>query len=217
MALDSILIRPVQPGDAPAMDALFREVFDPGAAREACIECLFAEHFRHHLTLFPEGQFAAIDIHTNRLVGYSNALRTSFDPAHPHLEPWWQSIGEGWFSTHQPDGDWLYAALSIVQAGYRGHGIGRRLMDARWELTRRLNLRGILAGSLPIDYGAVAERMTIDDYVAGVVRGDWFDTNLSKQLRMGFRPVQVIPAYVTDTGSRGYGVLILCANEDFRE
>lgn len=216
MPLDSILIRPAQPDDAPAMDALFREAFDPGASREACDECLFEEHYRHHLTLFPEGQFVAVDSTRHQVIGLCNALRTTYDAAHPHLEPWWQSIGQGWLTTHQPDGDWLYAVESIVQAGYQGRGIGRRLMNARWDLVRRLNLRGILAGSLPMDYGTVADQMSIEAYVEAVVRGELFDTNLSKQLRMGFRPVQIIPNYVLDTSSRRYGVLILSENPDYR-
>jgi predicted N-acetyltransferase YhbS len=61
MALDSILIRSAQPDDALSMDALSREAFDPGASLEAWDECLFEEHYRHHLTFFPEGQFVAID------------------------------------------------------------------------------------------------------------------------------------------------------------
>lgn len=214
MPPDSITIRPAQPADTPAMDALFRAAFDPGASREDCDECLFEEHYRHHLSIFPEGQFVAVDGQSGRVIGMSSAIRTSYDPAHPHLDSWWQSIGQGWFTTHQPTGDWLYAVESVVEAGYQGQGIGRRLMNARWELVQQLRLRGILAGSLPMDYGAVADQMSIEQYVEAVLRGDRFDTNLSKQLKMGFRPVQIIPNYVTDASSRRYGVLILCEAVD---
>jgi GNAT superfamily N-acetyltransferase len=211
----AIVIQPAQPAYTLQMEELFRLVFDPGSTRDTCEECLFADHFLRHIELFPEGQYIALEANTDRVVGLTLSMRVRFDPAQPHLESWWNGIGEGWLSTHDPQGDWLYGVETVVQAEYRGLGIGRKLMDVRWELIRQQNLRGMIAGSLPIDYDAHAEHMSIEAYVDAVVAGRLFDTNLTKQLHMGFRPVQIIPNYVTDWAPRGYGVLICWENPDY--
>ncbi|MDX2136917.1 MAG: GNAT family N-acetyltransferase [Chloroflexota bacterium] len=213
--LPAIDILPSAPEFAEGMERLFIDVFDPGTTAETCEQCMIAAHFRHHLTLFPEGQFVAFEQATRRVVGLAVALRTSYNAAEPYSKSWWQSCGEGWLTTHQPDGEWLLGVESVVDAAYRGHGIGGRLMEQRRALVRRLNLRGIVAGSMPRDYHLV--EMPIEDYVQAVVSGRLFDTNLSKHLRMGFRAVQIIPQYVIDAESRQYGVLIIWDNPDYRE
>jgi GNAT superfamily N-acetyltransferase len=216
-SLDTILVRRTQVQDTAAMDALFREAFDPEAPRDRCEECLFEEHFQAHLRVFPEGQFVAVDTNTDELVGFSVSMRKHFDPENPAIGRWWQSIGEGWLTTHERDGDWLYAVESVVREPFRGQGIGRLLMEARWQLVQRLNLRGIIAGSIPFDYGQVAKQMSISEYVASIQSGARTDRNLTKHLRMGFKVIQIIPQYVTDFEPRGYGVLILRHNPDYRE
>lgn len=217
ISLDTILARHTRIQDTPALDALFREAFDPGAPRDQCEECLFEEHFQAHLRVFPEGQFVAVDTCTDALVGFSVSMRKHFDPQNPSLGRWWQSTGEGWLTSHEPDGEWLYAVESVVKEPFRGQGIGRLFMEARWQLVERLNLRGIIAGSVPFDYGQAADRMSISEYVASVQSGTRTDRNLTKHLRMGFQVAQIIPQYVTDVGPRGYGVLILRQNPDYRE
>jgi GNAT superfamily N-acetyltransferase len=198
---------------AEAMERLFIDVFDSGVSPQDCEQCLLAAHFRHHLDVFAEGQFVAVDSRTKQLVGFAVSMLTTYDPAHRHLQSWWQSCGEGWLHTHNPQGDWLCGVESVVEAAYRGQGIGRRLMDARKDLVRRTNLRGIIAGSMPRDYYTV--EMPIEAYVQAVVAGELFDTNLSKHLKMGFRPIQIIPNYVIDAESRRYGVLIVWDNPDY--
>jgi GNAT superfamily N-acetyltransferase len=197
------------------MELLFRETFDPGSTHDTCEQCLLAEHFLHHLRLFPEGQFVAVDTRTNQVVGEAVSMLTTFDPAHPHLEGWWASIGEGWLTPHKPQGDWLYGVESVVHPDYRGQGLGGRMMSRRQELVKRRNLRGILAGSMPRDFHLTPEDMSIDAYIQAVVEGKMFDTNLSKHLRMGFRPLHPIPDYVIDLESRRYGVLIVWDNPDY--
>jgi hypothetical protein len=89
-------------------------------------------------------------------------------------------------------------------------------MDARFDTLRRLNLRGMVAGSLIMDYGTVADELPVEDYVQDVVAGRRFDTNLSKQLRKGFQVRGLIPNYVLDETSRRWGVLIVWAYPDYR-
>jgi GNAT superfamily N-acetyltransferase len=211
-----ILIQQSTPTYALQMEELFRLVFDPQSTHETCEECIDAAQYTHHMTLFPEGQFIALERATDRVVGVTTSMRCHYDPAHPHLERWYQSVGEGWLTTHIPDGEWMYGVETVVHADYRGAGIGRLLMEARRDVLRKLNLRGMIAGSIPISYYKVADTMPIEDYVKAVEAGKLNDTNLSKQLHMGFKVVQIIPNYVVDVEPRQYGLLIVWENPDYR-
>ena len=48
-----------------------------------------------------------------------------------------------------------------------------------------------------------------------VVAGETFDTNLSKQLRKGFKAVALIPDYLPEPGSPGWGVVIVWDNPTY--
>jgi hypothetical protein len=109
----------------------------------------------------------------------------------------------------------MYGVESCVHPAYRGHGVGSKLMDARFNTLRRLNLRGMIAGSAIIDYYHVASQMSVEQYTSEVVAGRLFDTNLTKQLHKGFKAHYPIPGYVTDEESCGYGVLIVWENTDY--
>lgn len=168
-----------------------------------------ASQFRHHLAVFPEGQFVALD--GDQVVGLTVSMRIRFDRKHPFIEPWWETIGAGWLR-HIPDGAWMYGVESCVHPGYQGRGVGGALMQARFDTARLLNLRGMVAGSTLLDYQQAAAIATPEEYVQGVVEGRWFDTNLTKQMVKGFRPVAVIPNYVNDASALGWGAVIIWEN-----
>lgn len=90
------------------------------------------------------------------------------------------------------------------------------LIEARYEVIRKLNLRGLVAGSIPIDFSKVADHVSIERYVHDVIAGTRFDTNLSKQLRKGFKVHGLIPNYTTELSCGGYGVEIVWDNPDYR-
>jgi GNAT superfamily N-acetyltransferase len=110
----------------------------------------------------------------------------------------------------------MYGVESCVHPAYRGHGVGSKLMDARFDTLRRLNLRGMIAGSAIIDYSQVADSVSVEQYVADVAAGRRFDTNLSKQLHKGFQAHYPIPDYITDEEVLGYGVLIVWKNPEYQ-
>ena len=99
---------------------------------------------------------------------------------------------------------------------YQGLGVGSQLMNARFDLLRRLNLRGAVAGSLFVGYEDVAEQMPPEQYVQEVVDGKRFDSNLSKQLRKGFKVRNLIPNYTYDPRTRDYAAAIVWINPDYR-
>ncbi len=104
----------------------------------------------------------------------------------------------------------------MVVPEYRSLGVGGKLIEARYDLIRRLNLRGLVAGSLIVDYHKVAATVPVEQYVRDVVAGTRFDSNLSKQLRKGFKVHGLIPNYSIDENSCGYGVEIVWLNPDYR-
>lgn len=110
----------------------------------------------------------------------------------------------------------MYGVESCVHPDYRGRGVGSKLMDARFAVLRNLNLRGMIAGSMIMDYHKVAHLMTAEQYVHEVAAGQRFDTNLTKQLHKGFRVVNLIPDYVQDNRTLNWAVAILWENPDYR-
>jgi GNAT superfamily N-acetyltransferase len=107
----------------------------------------------------------------------------------------------------------MYGVETCVHPDYQGQGVGGKLMEARYDVARRLNLRGMMAGSAIIDYGKVADTVSVERYVADVIAGRRFDRNLSKQLKKGFVVHNVIPNYLEDEpNSAGWGVTIVWEN-----
>lgn len=109
----------------------------------------------------------------------------------------------------------MYGVDTSVHPDYRSRGVGGMLMEARFAVLKSLNLRGMIAGSMIIDYEQVAESMTAEEYVAEVAAGRRFDTNLSKQLRKGFKVHNLIPNYVIDPRTRNWAAAILWDNPEY--
>lgn len=104
-----------------------------------------------------------------------------------------------------------------MHPAYQGRGVGGKLIEARYDIVRALNLRGMAAGSLIIDYYKVADHIPVEQYVQDVVDGKRFDTNLSKQIRKGFKVHGLIPNYSLHDLSLGWGVEIVWENPDYTE
>jgi hypothetical protein len=77
------------------MQALQFELYDVPSVDEASVGVLCAEHFRNHLRVFPEGQFVALEVDTNRVVGLTVCMRIAYDPRKPLLESWMSTTGYG--------------------------------------------------------------------------------------------------------------------------
>jgi GNAT superfamily N-acetyltransferase len=209
---DDIIVVPSEPQHAEAMTALMALVYD--LPPDGTTEIFTPEMYRHHLAVFPEGQFTAW--HGDKIVGVTASMRFSFDPDHPKIEPWWEAVGRGWLK-HEPDGEWMYGVESHVHPDYQGRGIGGVLIEARFDTARLLNLRGMIAGSTLLSYAFHAHEATPQEYVRGVLEGRFFDDNLSKQIRKGLMPIEgaTIPDYVKDPTSLGWGSVVMWRNPDY--
>lgn len=169
-----------------------------------------------HLTVFPEGQFVAVD--GTRVVGMAASLIVLWDD-YEFDANWRDFTAGGMFTNHDSEhGRTLYGAEIMVDPARQGTGIGSRLYDARRELVVRLGLRRIRAGARLAGYHRVATEMTARQYVARVERGELNDPTLSFQLKRGFRVLAVVSGYLRhDPKSLGFAAVIEWLNPEAPE
>lgn len=177
-------------------------------------ERITAEQFRAHTRVFPEGQLAVLD-ETGRPLASTTTLRCKFDFDH-YQHRYMEACGNNWLTTHDPTGEWLYGVDMGVHPDYRGRGLSTLLYEARGQLVRRLNLAGQVAGGMPKGYGAVKDKMSIDDYVKALNSGEIFDPTVSIQLHRGFQIRGVIHDYLDDPCCDNKGILIVLPNPEYR-
>ncbi len=201
-----ITIAPMQPQHAEALAALQPRIFptlDPA-------QLFIAAHYHAHLARFPAGQFVALD--GEQVIGQTSTIRRFVDWAH-YQHRFDVLLQDGWLTSHQPDGDWLYGMDIGVDPTYRRRGVARGLYDARQRLVRALALRGQVAGALLSGYGAHQHTHTAEDYLRAVQAGALTDPTLSAQLRVGFRVHGLLPDYVNDPACANYGAFIILPAE----
>lgn len=74
---------------AEPMEALHQRAYGYSPSEvDGCDECATAAKFRNHLRVFPEGQFTALEVAANQVVGCTVSMLVDFDPARPVLESW---------------------------------------------------------------------------------------------------------------------------------
>ncbi len=195
------------------LEALQRLIF-PTLTDE---ELFTAEKYRCHIATFPEGQFVALLEENGQqvIVGSTTTLRRHFDFDHIQ-HTFMEAIGNGWLTTHEPDGEWLYGADLMVHPNYRRRGVGSALYRARRELVKKLNLRGEIAGGMLPGYERYRDQMSIETYVELVAQGELTDPTLSMQIHNGFRPRGILYNHITDPRSNDCAALIVRENPDYR-
>jgi GNAT superfamily N-acetyltransferase len=205
-----------RPEYAQQMEALQHLVYgtDRDTNRE---DSILEEQFRHHMKVFPQGQYIAVDTDHDKVVGLTATMRVRFNPNRPKslMIPWREVTDAGSMTKHDNTGEWLYGVEAAVHPDYRGGGVYSALMNARYHVLRKLNMRGLVAGGTLKDYHRYHTQMTPAEYVHRVLRGEFFDTNLSKQFRVGFKPIAIISNYVQDPDTMGYAAMIVWDNPDF--
>src|SRR5215469_16458507 len=108
-----IIVSTATAGWATALEDLQRTVFPTLSAGER----LGADQYRHHLTVFPEGQLLLLD--GDRLVGSTTTMRTTGEEGlQPHR--FIDISGGGWLTRHRPYGEWLYGLDMGIHPDFRG-------------------------------------------------------------------------------------------------
>lgn len=169
------------------------------------------------ITNFPEGCFVIEDKDTHEILAYSASIRLKESRImKPHS---WNTItGGGFGTTHQSNGEFLYGYEVCVDPEVRGTRLGQRIYNARKDLAKYLRLKGIaFCGRIP----GLSKKKEIKDpmvYVQKVLNKEIRDTALSFQLRNGFEVKRVMERYLPeDKESRGFGVLLIWENPEFRK
>lgn len=206
-AAPEVTVVNTQPAHFSAIIEICREIYPDNAPWSET-------QLASHLQVFPEGQFAAIESGSNRVVGMAASLIILWDD-YDFDSDWHDLTEHGTFANHDPEaGHTLYGAEIMVRPGLQGRGIGKKLYRARRELTERLGLLRIRAGARLRNYHRYDDRMSAAEYVHKVVRGEIGDPTLSFQLRQGFHVLAVVKNYLRkDRESLGNAAVIEWINE----
>jgi len=196
-----LVVQHMQLAHADELEALQRIVF-PTLGED---ELILAVHYRHHLQLFPEGQFVITD--QGKVIGMTTTMRSNFDFEHYH-HTFKETIAGGWLTNHNPIGDWLYGLDLGVHPNYRGQGLARILYRARHEVAKKLHLRGQVTVGMMSGYGALVDELTGDQYYQQLLAGNRTDPTITPQMKIGFKPIALVPGYLNDPACGNYGVLI---------
>lgn len=202
-----IIIRNTRPEDFSSIIDLTKEVYPNSASWTV-------KQLTSHITIFPEGQLIAIEEETKRIVGMAASLVVLWDDY--DMETNWRDFTDhGFFTNHDPEnGRTLYGAEVMVLPSAQGKGVGKMLYSARRELVERLNLLRIRAGSRLRGYHRFADKVTEEEYVKKVVKGELGDPTLSFQIKQGFSVLSVISNYLrSDPESLGFAAVIEWLNE----
>lgn len=130
-----LVVRRATHDDVAGAVAVDREAFGDGLA---------PAYFEAWLKAFPEGFRVACE--GDRIVGYAMTIRVA---SRDVVDKWSIDTGNGYGSTHNPQGDILYG-VSLAAAGRPG--AGRLLLEAEIALIGRLPglERGWIYGRLPL-------------------------------------------------------------------
>jgi len=213
-----IRIETIRPDFAPDLAELQRVCFPTLGESELMIEA----HFLNHCKIFPEGNFVALakdkNSEENReaetVVGLGAGFFIDFNFDHTD-HTFLEIIADGYYSNHDPNGEYYYGSDISVHPDYRGHGIGRKLYDARKGVVRAYNKKGIVAGGVLPGYPRHRDRLSIHDYVEQVVAGELSDPTLSFQLRNGFVVRGFLENYIVDSASDNWATLIYWENSEY--
>jgi GNAT superfamily N-acetyltransferase len=205
--MSNIYIVNIRPEHVQPLAQLQRDCFPTLGEQELMKE----EHFLRHCEIFPEGDFVVLI--DDRVIGLGSGFFVDFDLDDPH-HTFLEIIDGGYFTRHDPNGLYYYAADISVHPDFRGRGIGRRLYDARKDLVRRYHKKGIVGGGVLPGYVHYRGRLSVAEYVEGVVAGQFTDPTLTFQLRNGFQVLEMLENYLEDSASDNWAALIFWENRD---
>ena len=100
---------------------------------------------------------------------------------------------------------------------YHRNGIGTQLYKARFELVKRLNLRGWYAVGMLMGYENYADQMDVITYGNKVIADEIQDPTVTMQINRGFQAKYVVTDYIDEPTAGDAGVLIVWDNPDYKE
>lgn len=206
----NVKVRRARLEDIPALYACQEAAYADYGPGGLCNERLL----RMQIKTFPEGQLIATI--GKQVVGYAMALIVHLDDD----SPWYsyaEITGGGTFSTHDPAGDDLYGADMAVHPDFRRLGIAAKLYEGRMNILKRFNLRRMVAGGRIPGYREHAGRLSAEQYVEKVCRGELKDPALSAHLKAGYQIKGVHMSYLRDEQSLNYATFLELKNSAYRQ
>lgn len=201
-------IRLTRRADAPAVAGLAERGFADSPDMKVWDE----ENVLHHVEVFPEGQFVAVEDRTGKVIGSATSMRVRADVA-LRRHTWREVTGGSNLANHDPTGEILYGVDVVVHPRYRVGGVGRHLYQAREDLLARTDCLGFAAGGRLPNYHLFARHgMPAEEYVRLVEDRVVRDPVLGFQLKRGMTPLDVLPGYITDARSGNWACLIYYPN-----
>ena len=197
---------------------------DFDAIAEICARVYPAEtpythaELREHMTRFPQGQvvaeYAPAGSTNATVAGVHFTLRLMFKDF--HIDDSWDVLtANDTFSDDNPEGHTLYGADIMVSPDHQHHGLAHALTDAARAIVTEEALWRMVGGSRLPGYGAVAARMSAEEYVAAVRAGTMIDPVLTAHLKDGWAVVRPIQGYLQhDPDSAGWAAVIQWVNPE---
>lgn len=133
-------IRGLSREDLPQIMAVERSAWEPEwQATE--------DKFAARIKTFPEGVIGIF--FQKQLAGMTGSMIFDFNIKElPGFHKNWQEItGDGYITTHNPEGNALYIVSVAVHERFQGQGLGKKLVMAQKELARRKNLDLVVLGA----------------------------------------------------------------------
>jgi len=169
---------------------------------------------RSQITNFSEGCF--VIYLGDEIVAYSASLLIDEKKAlAPHT--WDEITANGYGSTHEEHGQYLYGYETVVDPKVRGRRLGLRIYNARQQLVKHWHLKGIVFGGRVPSYHKKYKKVNgIKDYVQKVIDKEIKDPVLGFHLRRDFEVIGILKNYLpTDIESRGYGIHLKWDNPEY--
>lgn len=170
------------------------------------------EELEDHCQVFPQGQFAAVEVNSGAVAGVHFTLRLRM--ADFHVDDAWDVLTAGGsFLDHDPTGPTLYGADIMVHPDHQHHGLAHALTDAARGLVAEERLWRMVGASRLPGYGKHAATMDVFAYVETVLAGALFDPVLSLHVKDGWSAVKPIHGYLQhDEESAGWAEVIQWVN-----
>jgi GNAT superfamily N-acetyltransferase len=205
----SVLVRQATLEDVPRLEAMNHAAY-PELVEENVVWSV--AQLRLHIARFPEGQIVA-ELNGTPMGAISTFIvARNRDPLAQHT--WLEITDEGTFASHDPQGETLYLADVYVDPEAWGTGVSKSLYAALFALCRRLGRKRVVAGGRLWGYHEYEARMTPEEYVDRVLRGEIRDRVLGSQVRAGFAVRGVLKGYLKDPRSRDYATLLEWVNPE---
>lgn len=197
-------LKTASPKYAAELEQLQRKVFPTLSEPEIIKE---AQYLRQ-MEVFPEGQFIVLE--GDKLIAQCSTMRYHLSTEH---HTFLEVSDHLWIGTHEPNGPWLYGLDMGVDPNYRQQGIARALYRAKQNLVRATDMEGQLIVGMLNDYFQYKEQYSTDDYYRQVLRGTIYDSTVSSQMKIGFRPLRLLNNYLEDAQCGNAGVLMMLEAE----